>query len=248
MRVPFHIVSSGQLFLRIRNVFLEWCLAKAAVSTAKALFATISRNMHLAEPETSPYILPESTTFIYSVWHDSLLMPLFLGRQPATMALVGMHQDGTFLANSLRCLGIPCIRGSSSRGGAEAVHKLLELAKQHHIVITPDGPRGPRREMKAGLAYIASRSGKPVVPTAFSCRRAWAIGSGWTDLAVPKPWTTVFALTGRRQLIPPEASSEELRHYTHQIQTEMDRLNKHASAMASAKTAKELQALILEIE
>ncbi len=211
---------------------MERCLARVAVCSSSALFATVRKQFHFAECRTSPYIPVSDTTYIYSVWHDSLLMPLFLGRQPSTMALVGLHNDGTFLANSLSALGIPCIRGSSSRGASSAVHQLLNRTEKHHIVLTPDGPRGPRREMKAGVAYLASRTGKPVVPTAFACRRNWSLGTGWTELRIPKPLTTVYALTGPPLFVPAEATSSELAAYTHQIQLEMDRLDTQVQALA----------------
>jgi hypothetical protein len=218
--------------VRIRGVLLERCLARLAVCSAGVLFATVRKQFHFAESNTSPYIPVTDATFVYSVWHDSLLMPLFLGRQRSTMALVGLHNDGTFLAGSLRALGISCVRGSSSRGGSQAVHQLLKTTAGHHIVVTPDGPRGPRREMKAGIAYIASRTGKPVVPTAFACRSGWSVGRGWTDLRIPKPGTTVFALTGRAMYVPADADTPALDEYTRLIQSEMDQLNARAAALA----------------
>lgn len=227
--------------MRIRNSAIEWCLARMAVSAASILFASVRRQVSLAEPQASPYLQPTETTYIYSVWHDSLMMPLFLGKQPATMALVGLHQDGGFLAHSLAALGIPCVRGSSSRGGAQAVRQLLEETGHHHIVVTPDGPRGPRRTMKPGIAFMASRTGKPVVPTAFACRRFWSLGTGWTDLVVPKPWTAVVALTGDSIRVPESASRSELDQYTQQIQREMDRLNAQATEMAAAPRAAPLK-------
>lgn len=214
-------------------MLLERCLARLAVCSASALFATVRKRFHFAQTNTSPYIPVTDSTFIYSVWHDSLLMPLFLGRQRSTMALVGLHNDGTFLANSLKALGISSVRGSSSRGGSQAVRQLLTQTAGHHIVVTPDGPRGPRREMKSGIAYIASRTGKPVVPTAFACRDGWSVGRGWTDLLIPKPGTTVYALTGSPISVPSDADSDTLDDFTGLIQAEMDQLNTQACALAS---------------
>lgn len=222
--------------LRIRNTFIEWCLARAAVCAAKVLFATLHRQLLLADPSASPYVKPSGTHYIYCVWHDSLLMPLFLGKQSATTAMVGRHRDGGFLAMALAALGIPAVRGSSSKGGSQAVRQLLNEAQTQHIVVTPDGPRGPRRTMKPGVAYLASRTGRPVVPTAFACRRFWSVGKGWTNLVVPQPWTTVYALTGPSIHVPPQANRDELHDYTQQIQHEMDQLNTHAARLAACST------------
>lgn len=203
-----------------------------AVTAASALFSTVKRRLNYADPHTDPYRLPSDGTFIYVVWHDSLMMPLFLGRQPRTIALVGRHQDGAFLAQALKSLKIGAVRGSSSRGGAEAIHQLFDQQSDHHFVVTPDGPRGPRREMKPGVAFLASRTGKPVVCTAFACRRSWSIGTGWTNLTIPKPWTTLFAAGGERITVPPDADKSTLEDCTRKIQQEMDRLCAAVEALA----------------
>ncbi len=196
------------------------------------LFSTVWRRLTYADPQTTPYADSGAQTYIFSVWHDSLMMPLFMGRQKRTVALVGRHADGTFLNHSLAALGIEGVRGSSSRGGAEAVHQLLSETGGKHIVVTPDGPRGPRRQLKPGIAFLASRTGKPVVATAFVCRRNWSIGTGWTDLVIPKPWTTVIGLGSLPIVVPPDADKQTLADYTDRIQREMDRLNEAAAQLA----------------
>ncbi len=214
-----------------------------AVRAAWTLFSTVKRRLIYADPTTDPYRLPQSGTFIFSVWHDSLLMPLFLGPQPRTIALVGRHQDGEFLAQSLKSLQIKTVRGSSSRGAAEAVHQLLADHENRHIVVTPDGPRGPRREMKTGIAYLSSRTGKPVVPTAFACRRSWSAGAGWTHLTIPKPWTTLYAVAGECVHVPPDADKKILSESTERIQHEMDRLNSFVEKLASEPVSNDNHAL-----
>lgn len=224
----------GRGCLRIRNATIERALARLAVVAARALFATVRRKTYFADATLSPYAQPGPVTCIYSVWHDSLLVPLFLGRQPATKALVGRHQDGTFLANSLTALGISSVRGSSSNGGAQAVRQLIDETQGCHIVVTPDGPRGPQRQMKSGIAFLAAHTGKVVVPTAFACTRSWSWGAGWTHLMVPKPGSTVVTFSGTGIAIPQDAARAELNDYTGRIQSEMDRLNLLADRVVQA--------------
>ncbi len=224
--------------MKLRNPALERLFVRGMVSSLKLLFRTVRTEFHMAEPDTNPYATPLGTErYTYCVWHDSLILPLFVGRQRHTTALVGMHRDGTFLTNGLSALGIPCVRGSSSRGGARAVRQMLQETHDRHIVMTPDGPRGPRRTMKPGCAFVASRTGHPVVPTAFACRRSWHIGTGWTDLMIPRPWTRAYVVTGQPVPIPPDASRTELDEYTALIQNEMDRLNSIACELASDSTS-----------
>ena len=218
--------------MRLQSPRLVSVLSTLLVALFRCLFWTVRTEFHLACPETNPY-QPATRFFVYSVWHDSMLVPVFGGRQPATVALVGAHRDGSWVANVLRAVGIGSVRGSSSRGGARAARALINDTRGHHIVMTPDGPRGPRHELKDGLAFVASRTEKEVVPTAFSATRSWMFPGSWTDLMIPKPFSRVFLLTGEPVRIPPDADRETLERYTQMLQAEMDRLNEAARRLAT---------------
>ncbi|MCA9080129.1 MAG: DUF374 domain-containing protein [Planctomycetaceae bacterium] len=221
--------------MRIRSERFEGWLAPLAVWCLKGLFLLVRRKLVLSDPVTSPYVRPQSETFTYCVWHDSLIIPLFLGRQPATMALVGGHRDGGFVANCLRWLGIPCARGSASKGGVQAVRQLIEESAGQHLVLTPDGPRGPRRTMKAGCAFLSAHTGKAVVPTACACTNAWYVGSGWTDLMIPKPFSKLYVVCAPPIVVPTAANKEQLAQFTQRIQSEMDRVQQAADELAGVQ-------------
>jgi lysophospholipid acyltransferase (LPLAT)-like uncharacterized protein len=186
-------------------------------------------------PGTNPYSNAGSQGFIYSVWHDAIAFPMFAGRHSRTVALVSKHHDGSHLAFGLKMLGIGLVRGSSNRDGAPAIRELLQLPASTHFVLTPDGPRGPRRRATPGLIFLASRSGRAIVPTAFSSVRSWRIPGKWTDLEIPKPFTTVYALSGAPIPAPPDASRELLAEIQCHVQGEMDRLTLQAERLADGK-------------
>jgi lysophospholipid acyltransferase (LPLAT)-like uncharacterized protein len=80
------------------------------------------------------------------------------------------------------------VLGSSSRGGAKSLRVLLNLLSSgDHIAITPDGPRGPRREAAPGVAHLAAMSGAPVLPCAAQTTRRWILPT-WDGMVVPKPF------------------------------------------------------------
>ncbi len=232
-RVNFSATQRIKADVRINSRRLNIVLAAAMTFGFRVLFRTLRFKYYLADPQTSPYQPAGSQQYLYSVWHDSMVVPTFIGRQPATVALVGRHRDGSYVSDILNSVGIRSIRGSSSRGGSEAVKQMIADSSNHHIVMTPDGPRGPRREMKSGCAFVASRTGKHVVPTAFTCRRAYYIPGSWTNLMIPYPFTTVHVLSGAPIAIPADASKGELERYTQQIQASMDQLNADADQLAA---------------
>ena len=190
--------------MRLRNKSVNWIIGAFAVFVFRCLFKTLRLRFHTAE-KTNPYLIEGDDRFIYCVWHDQLLIPIFGGKHRHTAALVSQNQDGGLVAAGLRSAGIQPVRGSTSRGGAQAMRQLIQESLGNHIVMTPDGPRGPRREMSAGVVFLASHSGRAIVPSAFTCERGWRFGVGWTDLLVPKPFSKVHLLTGEPIHIPPDA-------------------------------------------
>ena len=210
--------------MRIRSYYANWLMAAGIFALSKLVFATLRIRLVAADPTTSPYLKDTTESFIYCVWHDSVAFPMFAGRHVRTVALVSKHQDGSCLAAGLQMLGIGLVRGSSKRDGAPAMREMLRLPAGKHVVMTPDGPRGPRRKIKAGLIYLASRSGRAIVPTAFAASRSWSLRGNWTNLVIPKPFSTAYALTGTPIKIPADADRDELATFGAQIQDEMDRL------------------------
>jgi len=189
-------------------------------------------NLSEETPGTNPYATSPRERFIYCVWHDSMVIPAFGGKHRFTAALTSQHADGSFVAHVLRCVGVSTIRGSTNRMGAGAMRQLMRVAENKHIVITPDGPRGPRRQMSTGIAFLASRTGRAVVPTAYSCARCWRITGTWTNLIIPKPFTHVYLLAGQPIKVPPDLGCDQLQQYVARIQTEMDRLNDTAERLS----------------
>ncbi len=219
--------------MRIRSRALNWMLAASVVLVCRVLFRTLRIHYLASTPNTNPYSNDGKEGFIYCVWHDAIAFPMFAGRHVRTVALVSKNFDGSHLAFGLKMLGIGTVRGSSSRGGAAAIRELLRLPTNTHLVLTPDGPRGPRRQVKVGMLFLASHSGRSIVPTAFSAVRSWKIPGKWTDLTIPKPFTTVYAVGGAPIFVAPEASTEELAAIQLRVQSEMDCLEEKAHQLAA---------------
>jgi lysophospholipid acyltransferase (LPLAT)-like uncharacterized protein len=219
--------------MRIRSRALNWVLAWSVVLVCRVLFRTLRIRYLSGAANTNPYTNDGSEGFIYCVWHDAIAFPMFAGRHVRTAALVSQNTDGSHIAFGLKMLGIQLVRGSSSRRGAAAVRELLRLPTNTHLVLTPDGPRGPRRKVKLGLVFLASHSGRGIVPTAFSAVRSWKIPGSWTDLAIPKPFTRVYALCGAPIFVKRDANASEMTVALDQLQAEMGRLGAQADQLAA---------------
>lgn len=125
---------------------------------------------------------------IISFWHDQLFMMVKGYHGPGARILISASKDGELISRTMQCFGQDSVRGSSSRGGRAAFRHMLEIAKQpFDLVITPDGPKGPRQQVKDGLIQLARLSGRPVVPMAFACSRGHRFKS-WDLFLLPYPW------------------------------------------------------------
>ena len=125
---------------------------------------------------------------ILSTWHDQLLMMINVYRGPGARILISRSNDGELIARIMQRFGQDAVRGSSSRGGRDAFKKLILLArKPYDLGITPDGPKGPRHQIKEGVVQLARMTGRPVVPLAFACSNGHRFNS-WDRFLLPYPW------------------------------------------------------------
>ncbi|MDA0834876.1 MAG: lysophospholipid acyltransferase family protein [Planctomycetota bacterium] len=219
------------------------------VSAGRLLFWTLRRELRFPAPGSNAFERPDGHLYLFAVWHDLMLVPIFAGPQKYMASLVSKHQDGSYLAQSLERLGMMTVRGSSTRGGAAAIRRMMDVTKHKHITITPDGPQGPRRKMKAGMVFLASQTGRAIIPTGHSATRCWRIQGRWTDLMVPKPFSKFYLLTGDPIHVPPDISREEVRYYVERVQRAMEELQVEADRLAqsSVKSSTESPTLPLPV-
>ncbi len=228
--------------MRIRSRWLTRAAARLIIVLMRLVFWTCCKRYFPAEPGTNAYEDVGDDRHLYCVWHDQIVMILFSGKPQRAAGLVSKHQDGSYVADVMRMLNVKPVRGSTKRGGAEALKQLLEAAKDHHITITPDGPRGPRHEIKPGIVFLASHTGRKIVPTAFACRSYWSIKGNWTDMMIPKPFTTIIAFGGQPLDVPPNLSREGIAEYAAKLEAIMHQCEQHAQRLLGGESLEDVLA------
>ncbi len=174
---------------------------------------------------------------IYIFWHEYILFPLHLRGHCHVSMLLSQHRDADILARVGYHLGFDCVRGSTYRGGATAIRAMFERSRQQHLAITPDGPRGPRRELAPGPVYLASRLGLPLVVMGFGYERPWRMTS-WDRFAVPRPHSRARAVIGPPVHVPADLDRDGLETCRQRVERLMNCLTTEAEAWAAAGTHK----------
>jgi lysophospholipid acyltransferase (LPLAT)-like uncharacterized protein len=116
--------------------------------------------------------------------------------------MISRSADGSLIAGVAHHMGWQTVRGSSSRGGVEAMLGLIRKIREHrlgaHIV---DGPRGPMGVVKHGIVHLARETGAMVVPVYAEADRAWRVRS-WDRFLLPKPFARVCIRFGDMMALP----------------------------------------------
>ncbi len=91
--------------------------------------------------------------------------------------MASRSRDGDYISRILNKLGWEVVRGSTSKGGARSLLKLIKkLREGKSLGITPDGPRGPIHKVKPGIIYLAQKSNALIIPigVAFSKKKVFS--------------------------------------------------------------------------
>lgn len=191
-------------------------LLRGIMQSVEIKIAHYDRSVDPSLPEFKPGM-------IYVFWHEYIAFPIALWREYDLALLVSRHKDADWLIRAAYHLGFQTVRGSTNRGGSEAIRELKRKAETHDLVITPDGPRGPRREMAMGPIYLASRLKLPIVPVGFGFDRPYRMKT-WDRFAFPRLASRGRAVFGPRIPVPRKLKRDGLESYRLYIERTLNRL------------------------
>lgn len=149
---------------------------------------------------------------ILTLWHGRMLaaMPLRGHRHGRRVVLVSPSGDGELVVGALAHFGYQPVRGSTSRRAARALRDLAAaLAAGRQVVLTPDGPRGPRHAMNVGPCWLARETQSPILGLGIAVDRAWRLRS-WDGFVIPKPFARLAVHYAEPLAVQPQAGDAEL--------------------------------------
>ena len=159
----------------------QWMKCSLLPPIAAAAIRSVSRTMHCETRghEALDGLYRDGGSIILAFWHAQQLMIPIGYRGRGSHVLISRHGDGEIIARIIARFGHEAVRGSSTRGGARALRALIKLGRSgRDIVVTPDGPKGPRHVAKLGVIHLAQATGLPIVPLAFACSKKNSLRAG----------------------------------------------------------------------
>jgi lysophospholipid acyltransferase (LPLAT)-like uncharacterized protein len=136
--------------------------------------------------------------WVLAFWHGTQWPLLAWRRRRRTVVLVSLSRDGTMQACALALQGLRVVRGSSSRGGARGLARLVRAMKREaaDAAFAVDGPRGPLGVVKGGAIVAARATGAVLVPMTGAVGRGIVLRRTWDRFAIAWPFTKVDVVLG----------------------------------------------------
>ncbi|MCC6510908.1 MAG: lysophospholipid acyltransferase family protein, partial [Pirellulaceae bacterium] len=175
---------------------------------------------------------------IFLFWHEYIPVPLYLRPNCRLAVLLSQHQDAELLSHAAHFAGLETVRGSTHRGATGALRTMLKQGQDDRgggrsLVITPDGPRGPRRQLAPGCIYLSSRLQVPLILLGIGYDRPWRYRRVWDQFAIPRPYSRARVVSSPRVQIPPDLDREQIETHRSWIENLLNQVTDTAERWAA---------------
>ncbi len=216
--------------MKIQHPLLIHSVGVAGAWLVRRLSGSCRFHFRYEDPSADPEVARRTgRRFIYAFYHEAMLFPAYYWAWPEMQILISDHRDGELITRVVRRLGFGVVRGSTTRGGARALREMSHRVERGHLCVTPDGPRGPRRHVHQGLAYLSSKTGLPVVAAGMAFKNPWRARS-WDRFAVPRPFSPAACVVPEPLLVPRDADRDAIEAARAEIERRMRRATDEAEA------------------
>jgi hypothetical protein len=170
---------------------------------------------------------------IFAGLHEGMMMlPYHFRDRAAGVVMVRRSRDGDIIADTVERFGMRAVRGTSGRGGKDALDAMVETLHDGGVStgVIVDGPRGPALEAKAGALVQSRATGLRVVAGTWWARPLLRVRS-WDRTIVPLPFSRIVFAFAPALFGGPGASDAALE------EARVDRTRRFGEARAEAQAA-----------
>lgn len=153
-------------------------------------FIKVTTSLTIVRGELRERLRDKDQRFIYAFWHQRQVFFTVSHRGDRMSVLISKSVDGEMIAETIRiCCGVTAVRGSTSRGASDAVRGMITALRSGlDLGITPDGPKGPKEEIKEGVMYLAQKLGVPILPITNASSNRLILKKTWDQFQIPMPF------------------------------------------------------------
>jgi lysophospholipid acyltransferase (LPLAT)-like uncharacterized protein len=195
-------------------------------------FIKLTTRLRVVHGEHRAGLRDKDQRFIYAFWHQRQAFFTVSHRGDHMSMLISRSVDGEMIAETIRrCCGVTSVRGSSSRGASDAVRGLITALKAgFDIGITPDGPKGPKCEIKEGVMYLAQKLGVPILPITNAQSNRLVLKKSWDHFQVPMPFGRSVVVYGAPIRVGP---LDDLKAKAAELKVSLDAITLEAEALVA---------------
>lgn len=143
--------------------------------------------------------------------------------------------DGDAMARLEQRLGFDVVRGSSGRGGLQAIVDMIRAVRETPgagACLAVDGSRGPRGKVQGGVISLAQRTGGIVLPVTVSASRRWIFSRAWDRTMLAKPFARVEVVFGEIVEVPARLKAPDFDRLCHELEERLVALQARADALS----------------
>ncbi len=139
---------------------------------------------------------------LFALWHGRMYLSIQAHRNQGIVTMASQSKDGERIARWLERNGYVVVRGSTTRGGGQALRGMVRQVRSgRHAALTVDGPKGPARVVQAGVVQLARLTGAWILPITSSASRPHFFAS-WDRYLLPYPFSKAIVAYGEPFPIP----------------------------------------------
>lgn len=162
---------------------------------------------------------------LFALWHGRMFLSIQAHRGEGIVTMASRSKDGDVIAGWLERNGYAVVRGSSTRGGSQALKEMVRRVRAgSSAALTVDGPTGPPRRVQPGIVELARLTGGWILPITSSSARPRFLAS-WDRYLLPRPFSRNVVAYGEPFPVPRDAAPEEA---AAQIATALDGTTREA--------------------
>jgi lysophospholipid acyltransferase (LPLAT)-like uncharacterized protein len=230
--------------LKRRHRAQELATSGPGLAAGRAAIRLLGRTLRVTEVNWGVVerLWAEGGPVVYAVWHGRMLMiPARYASLRRFHVLASRSRDGELLSRFVRGFGVEAVRGSSSRGAGAALLTLARLLRREaaHVVVVPDGPRGPRFVAQAGAVLLAHLGHAPILPVGFGAWPRTEVGS-WDRFVIPHPFARAAFVFGEPIRVEAGADRERLEAARLDLEGALRTLTREADRLAGAPRVPDL--------